>query len=135
VPPRARILLVEDEENCVRALQYFLSQSGYEVVAAPRAREAIELAAGFRPDILLTDLFLADKEGGAEVARILLEEDPNLPVIVISGLPEPEIHRRIADLPVFRVCTKPLRLSAVAALVEAALATTANGGGGEPAPA
>lgn len=127
---RGRILLVEDEENCVRALEYFLSQSGYEVMAAPRAREAIELAAGFRPHVLLTDLFLADKEGGAEVARTLLEEDPDLPVIVISGLPEPEIHRRIADLPVFRVCTKPLRLSKVAELVEMALAATQVNGDG-----
>lgn len=107
----------------MRALEYFLTQNGYEVVAAPRAREAIELAAGFRPDILLTDLFLADKEGGAEVARTLLKEDPNLPVVVISGLPEPEIRRRIAGLPIFRVCTKPLRLSAVAQVVEEALAT------------
>lgn len=120
--PRARILLVEDEENCVRALEYFLSQNGYEVVAAPRAREAIELASGFRPDVLVTDLFLADKEGGAEVARVLLEEDPDLPVIVISGLPEPEIQRRIAGLPIFQVCTKPLRLSQVAEMVEKALA-------------
>lgn len=131
---RPRILLVEDEENCVRALEYFLSQSGYEVMAAPRAREAIELAAGFRPHVLLTDLFLADKEGGAEVARALLEEDPDLPVIVISGLPEPEIHRRIADLPVFRVCTKPLRLSKVAELVEKALAAARVNGGGAIVP-
>lgn len=125
---RARILLVEDEENCVRALEYFLSQNGYDVVAAPRAREAIELAADFHPDVLLTDLFLADKEGGAEVARALLEEDPDLPVIVISGLPEPEIRRRINGLPVFQVCTKPLRLSTVAEVVENALAAAARNG-------
>jgi len=118
-----RILVVEDEENCVRALEYFLSQSGHQVAAAPRARAAIELAAQFRPDVLLTDLFLADEEGGAEVARTLLAEDPDLPVIVMSGLPEPEIHRRIAGLTVFRVCTKPIRLAQVAELIDQALAT------------
>lgn len=117
----ARILLVEDEENCVRALEYFLTESGYEVVAAPRAREAIELAAEFHPDVLLTDLFLADKEGGAEVARALLADDPGLRVIVISGLPEPEIRRRINGLPVFRVCTKPIRLAQVAEVIDQAL--------------
>jgi DNA-binding NtrC family response regulator len=118
----ARILLVEDEENCVRALEYFLTQKGHEVVAAPRAREAIELAADFRPELLLTDLFLADEEGGAEVARQLLAADPGLPVIVMSGLPEPEIQRRIAGLTVFRVCTKPLRLTQVAEVIDQALA-------------
>lgn len=113
----ARILLVEDEENCVRALEHFLSQRGYEVLAVPRAREALELAADFRPDVLLTDLFLADEAGGAEVARVLLDGDPELPVIVMSGLPEPEIQRRIAGLAVFRVCTKPLRLAQVAEVI------------------
>jgi CheY-like chemotaxis protein len=122
MPSSPRILLVEDEENCVRALEYFLTESGYHVVAVPRAREAIELAVDFQPDVLLTDLFLADKEGGAEVARALLSDDPKLRVIVISGLPEPEIHRRIAGLAVFRVCTKPLRLSQVAEVIGQALA-------------
>jgi len=119
----ARILVVEDEENCVRALECFLTESGYQVAAAARAREAIALAADFQPDVLLTDLFLADKEGGAEVARALLSEHPNLRVIVLSGLPEPEIRRRIAGLPVFRVCTKPIRLGQVAEVIGQALAT------------
>lgn len=119
----ARILLVEDEENCVRALEYFLTQAGHEVASAPRALEAIALAAGFRPDVLLTDLFLADEKGGAEVARALLAEDPDLPVIVMSGLPVPEIERRTADLAIFRVCPKPIRLAQVAEVIGEALAT------------
>lgn len=119
----ARILLVEDEENCVRALEYFLGREGHEVVAVSRAREAIERAADFRPDVLLTDLFLADEEGGAEVARVLLENDPDLPVIVMSGLPRPEIERRIDGLQVFRVCPKPIRLSQIADAIGEALAT------------
>lgn len=119
----ARILLVEDEENCVRALEYFLTQAGHQVVSAPRAREAIEAAAAFHPDVLLTDLFLADEKGGAEVARALLEEDPDLPVIVMSGLPVPEIERRIADLKIFQVCPKPVRLSRLAEVIGEALAT------------
>ncbi len=117
----ARILLVEDEENCVRALEHFLTQEGHEVVAVPRAQEAIERAADFRPDLLLTDLFLADQDGGAEVARALLEQYPGLPVIVMSGLPRPEIERRVAGLAVFRVCPKPIRLTHLAETIGEAL--------------
>jgi CheY-like chemotaxis protein len=121
MPSSTRILLVEDEENCVRALEHFLTQAGYQVAAVSRAREAIEVAAEFRPHVLLTDLFLAGKEGGAEVVRALVAGTPDLRVIVMSGLPEPEIHRRIAGLPVFRVCTKPIRLTRVAELIDQAL--------------
>lgn len=116
-----RVLLVEDEEHCVRALEYFLTEQGHEVAAAPRAREAIDLAAQFRPDVLVTDLFLADKEGGSTVARTLQESDPELPVIVMSGLPEPEIRRRIDGVRVFRICTKPIRLQGIAAAIDEAL--------------
>ncbi len=119
----ARILLVEDEENCVRALEYFLGEvSGHEVLSAPRAREAIELGREHPPDVLLTDLFLANKEGGEEVARALIAARPDLPVIVMSGLPEPEIHRRLAEVEVFRVCPKPVRLAAIRQAIVDALA-------------
>lgn len=117
----ARILLVEDEEHCVRALEYFLNENGHRVAAAPRAREAIALAAEFEPDVLVTDLFLADKEGGSTVARTLQEEDPGLPVIVMSGLPEPEIRKRVDGIRVFRICTKPIRLQGIAEAIDEAL--------------
>ncbi|MFP3940154.1 MAG: response regulator [Acidobacteriota bacterium] len=117
----ARILLVEDEEHCVRALEYFLSETGHEVATAPRAREAIALAEEFEPEVLVTDLFLADKEGGPAVARTLQASDPELPVIVMSGLPEPEIRRRIDGIRVFRICTKPIRLQGLAAAIDEAL--------------
>ncbi len=118
-----RILLVEDEENCVRALEHFLSEvGGHEVMTAPRAQEAIEMARRLPPDVLLTDLFLANKEGGEEVARALIAAQPGLPVIVMSGLPEPEIHKRLGDVEVFRICPKPVRLAAIRQAIDDALA-------------
>jgi DNA-binding NtrC family response regulator len=119
----ARILLVEDEENCVRALEYFLGEvGGHEIVTAPRAQEAIELARRRPPDVVLTDLFLANAEGGDEVVRTLVAERPDLPVIVMSGLPEPEIHKRLEDVEVFRICPKPVRLTAIRRAIDDALA-------------
>lgn len=118
----ARILLVEDEENSVRALEHFLARSGHQVLTADRAREAIDRAGAFAPQVVLTDLFLADREGGAAVARELSAHDPKLRVIVMTGLPAAEAERQLAGTPVFRICLKPLRLTDIGEAIETALA-------------
>lgn len=125
-----RILIVEDEEHSVRALENFLEDAGHSIVSAAQAREAIARAPELEPQVLLTDLFLADREGGAAVARILTDRDPSLKVIVMTGLPETEAERQMEGIPVFEVCLKPLRLTAVAAAVEAALSAEPEGAEG-----
>jgi len=131
----ARILLVEDEESSVRALEYYFERAGHQVATAAQAQEAIERADELHPEILLTDLFLADREGGAKVARELSARDPSLRVIVMTGLPVAEAERQLEGTPVFRICLKPLRLTELGTTIEAALidargdpATGAGGG-------
>jgi DNA-binding NtrC family response regulator len=127
----ARILLVEDEESSVRALEHYFEGAGHEVASVTQAREAIERAGEFSPQILLTDLFLADREGGARVARELTDRDPELKVIVMTGLPAAEAERQLDGTPVFRICLKPLRLVELNATVEAALAEARAGDGAD----
>ena len=81
-----RILLVEDEEHSVRALERYLEEAGHRLATAARAVEALERALDLEPEVLVTDLFLADHEGGATVARKLTARDPSLQVIVMTGL-------------------------------------------------
>ena len=118
----ARILIVEDEESSARALQYFLEEEGYEIACASHAAEAIETAETFRPDLLLTDIFLADQVGGLHVAETLAERDPRLQVVLMTGLPEYDIRERAAHLKPYRLCLKPLRLGQVAETIQEALA-------------
>lgn len=117
----ARILLVEDEENSARALQYFLQDQGHEIHWSARAVDAIAAAEEFRPEILLTDVFLADQLGGIHVAETLSARDPSLEVLVMSGLPEPEVRERAEKLERFRLVLKPLRLAVVARLIDEAV--------------
>lgn len=118
----ARILVVEDEEHSVQALARYLGDNGHRVVTAARASEALDRAAKLHPEVLLTDLFLLGDRGGDEVARELLEADPGLKVIVMSGLPEPEVARRIEGLEIHRLCLKPFSLTEIGAAVDDALA-------------
>ena len=64
-----RVLIVEDDPWAAVAAGAVLAQAGHEIVGiAEKGRDAItRLEAG--PELVLTDLYLADQTGGVEVAR------------------------------------------------------------------
>jgi two-component system, OmpR family, alkaline phosphatase synthesis response regulator PhoP len=82
--PHSRILLVEDEINIARPLQFNLEQEGYEVVSTPSGREAISLH-GNRPfDLIILDLMIEEIDG-FEVARQIRQLDQRLPIIMLTA--------------------------------------------------
>jgi len=117
----AKILIVEDEVNSAQALELYLSDRGHRVRGAADAGEAIAAARELEPDLLLTDVLLVGDRDGLAVARELRAADPDLPVVVMSGLPEHEVRERASGIELFAICPKPLRLREIGATVEAAL--------------
>lgn len=89
----ARILVVEDEPDLQKVLEYNLRQAGHEPLGALRGRDALELAHARRPDVILLDLMLPDL-AGTDVCRSL-KSDPatrQIPVIMLTAKGE-EIDR------------------------------------------
>lgn len=79
------ILLAEDEESFVEALEIGLSKEGFRVAVARDGHEALHLFDEVAPDLILLDLMLP-KYGGFEVLRRLQSgEYKGIPIIVISG--------------------------------------------------
>ena len=66
----ARVLVVDDEPQILRALQTNLRGAGYEVATAATARDALAAAAMRPPDAVILDLVLPDGSG-IDVAREL----------------------------------------------------------------
>jgi two-component system alkaline phosphatase synthesis response regulator PhoP len=82
--PRPRILLVEDELNLARPLQFNLEQEGYEVRSTPSGKEAVALNERESFDLIILDLML-DEMDGFEVARQVRQRDPRLPIIMLTA--------------------------------------------------
>ena len=80
------ILLVEDEEELGRLAVRELEERGYTVVASSRAAQAIALAQSRpeRVDLLVTDVVMPGMSG-IELAAVLTERYPGLPVLFVSG--------------------------------------------------
>ena len=80
----ARILVVDDERQILRALQTSLRGAGYEVETAETAETALAAAAMRPPDALIVDLVLPDGTG-TDVVRELRAWS-SAPVIVLSAV-------------------------------------------------
>ncbi len=119
----ARILVVDDEIEILRALQRSLTAHGFEVFAASSGEEALESIAHYRPDLMLLDLGLPGMSG-LEVCRRVREQS-NLPIIVLS-VKDTEKDKVLAlDLGADDYVSKPFGVNEVLARVRVALRHTA----------
>jgi len=88
------ILLVEDEPGVRGFAQTILTRHGYRVIAVESGEAAID--AQRRDDapieLLLTDVMLSGKDG-AQLATELRRDDPELPVLFISGYADPFVRK------------------------------------------
>ena len=84
IKSNSKILLVEDELNIARPLQFNLEQEGYEVCSTPSGKEALALYAQESFDLIILDLMLEEMDG-YEVARQVRQKDQRLPIIMLTA--------------------------------------------------
>jgi len=84
-PDALRIMVVDDEESIRRYAERVLRAAGYKPVLAADGPEALRLAASIGGvDALVTDLMMPEMDG-AELARRLRQEMPDLKVLYLTG--------------------------------------------------
>lgn len=84
--PKKRILVVDDEDELVKAVQVRLEYVGYEVLTASDGQTGLELAKKEKPDLIVLDLMLPKMDGYKVCA--LLKADTRykkIPVILFSA--------------------------------------------------
>jgi CheY-like chemotaxis protein len=81
---RPKVLVVDDEQVIANTLAMILNQSGFEARAVYSGEKAVELASTWQPDMLITDVIMADLNGIDAAIRIraLL---PNIKILLFSG--------------------------------------------------
>jgi two-component system sensor histidine kinase/response regulator len=113
------ILLVEDDLRLAQVLCRVLSRSGYEVEWAVNAAAAVR-EWNRAPAVVLLDLHLPDGNG-VDLAEVLRERYPDLPMILITGCPF-RLQERPHGAKYFRqVLQKPLELADLREAISAAL--------------
>ena len=115
----ARILVVDDEVEIVRALQRSLTAHGFEVFAACSGEEALEAVAHYRPDLMVLDLGLPGMSG-LEVCRQVRAQS-SLPIIVLSVKDTERDKVQALDLGADDYVSKPFGINEVLARIRVAL--------------
>lgn len=83
---KQRILVVDDDKEVVRLMRAYLEQAGYEVLVAYDGDTAVHILRRDKPDLLLLDLMLPDRDG-YDITR-LVRSDPALaamPIIMLTA--------------------------------------------------
>ncbi|MDR9500439.1 MAG: sigma-54 dependent transcriptional regulator [Desulfurivibrionaceae bacterium] len=79
-----KILIVDDDQDVRISLFETLSLGQFQVMAAENVTMALEMVAGEQPDLVLTDLKMADGSG-LDLLKKLKVQIPELPVILVTG--------------------------------------------------
>jgi two-component system response regulator GlrR len=81
---RPRLILVDDDPGLLRLLTLRLKSEGYDVAASESAAQALTAVPRFQPDVVVTDLRMADVDG-IGLLRELQRRYPALPVILMTA--------------------------------------------------
>jgi DNA-binding response OmpR family regulator len=119
VPPKKKILLVDDEAAIVQSLRYNLERNGYVVTAAGDGRSAVALAASESPDLVILDIMLPLLDG-IEACREI-RKTSSVPIIMLTAKDQ-EVDKVLAlELGADDYVTKPFALGEIIARVKARL--------------
>jgi DNA-binding response OmpR family regulator len=129
-----RILLVEDTSEIAEALQDHLQRKGYETALATRAAQALALVLSARPDLIVLDLGLPDRDGYT-VLEQLRERGIQTPVLILSARREEADKVRGLQLGADDYVTKPFGAMELLARVAALLRRAAPAPAPAPPPA
>ena len=105
------ILVVDDEQDIILALEILLSDEGFEVITAQNGREALERLAERLPDVVIMDVMMPILSGPQTLEKMRSDaEYTQIPVIMMSAV-KPSID--FTRLKVSSFIRKPFEISAM----------------------
>ncbi len=81
-----RILVVDDDAQIARLVRTYLEKSGFAVLTAANGEDALHLIRSEKPDLVVLDLMLPDRDGW-EITRIVRRDETlkALPIIMLTA--------------------------------------------------
>ncbi len=115
----ALVLIVDDEPAIRRLLRTGLAAGGYRTIEAETAAEAIAMAGGESPDLILLDLGLPDMEG-IDLVRTI-RAGSAVPIVVLSARDDERGKVAALDLGADDYVTKPFGMAELIARIRTGL--------------
>ncbi len=123
---KKKILIVDDERSLLESLEMFLSEKGYEVTCAMTAAEALRKNDFFKPDVIVLDVRLPDKDG-LEVLKEFRQKTKKSNVIIITAFHDMDTTIKAMKLGACEYIPKPIDIEELEGAVERAARAGAPG--------
>jgi len=104
-----KILICEDEEIMLTALEFRLRKQGFDVVLAENGKEALEILQTQELNLVVADIMMPHITGLELIQYIRNEMNSSLPVIIISALENDEFVLEAFKLGATDFVTKPFK--------------------------
>ena len=122
LPERKQVLIVDDEPNLRKILSAQLSRDGYDVLTAEDGEQGLAQLKEHHIDLVITDLKMP-KVDGMTLLKRALEEEPDLPIILITAHGTIDTAVEALKAGAFDFVTKPFDKDEVRQIVSKALKT------------
>ena len=89
ITPKKKILVVDDEPDILKLVEWQLMISGYDVLTAPSGMEGLKKAREERPDLIILDVIMPIREmNGIQMNEHLKNDESTkrIPVILFTGM-------------------------------------------------
>lgn len=115
---RNKILLIEDDPGLAITLKEFFEDNGLDVYVATKGEEGLSLYASTKPDLILLDIILPDKNG-FDIISTIRDKDLETPAILMTGTEFTEANQiKAYELGSLNFMPKPIIPQAVLALIQ-----------------
>ena len=106
---QAKILVVDDEPDCISIIRCRLEWSHFEVITATNGKEALQIAETEKPDLILLDTNMPVMNGHEMLER--LRKHPilkDIPVIMVTAICEKDDIAKASSFGIEDYVTKPV---------------------------
>jgi len=117
---KAKILIIDDDEDYLASTRSLLESEGYDVAVATSGHDGLEAARASKPDLIVLDIMMESPVEGYTVVQALKFHDEygdvaEIPVVMVSSVKEDPSSRfpMAAEVPMIMpdaYMTKPLEI-------------------------
>ena len=118
---RAKLLVVDDEEDIRSSLQVFLTEKNFDVYTAESAQQALDIIKKRKIDIVISDVVMPGGMNGITLTREIFVLEQDIPVILMTAYGSIESAVESMKAGAFDFITKPFKFNHTLFVVEKAL--------------
>ena len=121
---RAKVLLVDDDDQILRSLKVYLELEKYQVTTAQSGKEALEKMKSEKPEIVVLDIMMPEMDGFEVMERMKKDSElSDIPVIMLTAKGQDVDVLKGYQMGAKSYMTKPFNLNELVENIELVLST------------